>query len=42
MKDGLGRKIMTEFAALGPKIYNYLKDDSNENTKKQKAQEGVS
>ena len=42
MKDGLGRKIMTEFAALGPKIYNYLKDASNENTKKQKAQEGVS
>ena len=42
MKDVLGRKIMTESAALGPKIYNYLKDDSNENTKKQKAQEGAS
>ena len=42
MKDGLGRKIMTEFAALGPKIYNYLKGDSNGNTKKQKTQEGAS
>ena len=33
MKDELGRKIMTEFAALRPRIYSYLTDDSYENKK---------
>ena len=27
MKDELGRKIVTEFVALRPKTYPYLKDD---------------
>ena len=29
-KDGLGRKIMTEFIALRPKTYSYLIDDDSE------------
>ena len=40
MKDQLGRKLMAEFAALRPKTYSYLTDDSDEN-KKQKAQKSV-
>ena len=31
MKDELGRKIMTEFAALRPKTQGYLTDDIDEN-----------
>ena len=30
MKDELGRKIMTKFAALRPKTYSYLMDDDSE------------
>ena len=33
MKDELGEKIMAEFAALKPKKYSYLTDDSDENKK---------
>ena len=29
MKDGLGRKIMTKFAAFRPKTYYFLMDDAN-------------
>ena len=29
MKGELGGKIMTEFVALRPKIYSYLKSDSH-------------
>ena len=41
MKDELGEKIMLEFAALEPKTYRYLTDDSDEN-KKKNAQKSVS
>ena len=36
MKNELGEKIMTEFAAMRPKTYNYLTDDNNK-TKKEKS-----
>ena len=42
MKDELGGKIMTGFAALGPKACSYLTDDNDENEKKLKTQKGVS
>ena len=33
MKDELGRKVMTEFAAFRPKTCSYLTDDYDENRK---------
>ena len=33
MKDELGRKIITEFVTLRPKIYSYLTDDGKEDKK---------
>ena len=32
-KDELGEKIITDFAALGPKSYSYLTDNNNINKK---------
>ena len=32
-KDELGKKIITDFAALGPKSYSYLTDNNNINKK---------
>ena len=36
MKDELGGKVITEFVALRPKTYSYLKDDSKEDKKEQR------
>ena len=36
MKDELGRKIITEFVALGPKNYSYLMVDDGNSDKKTK------
>ena len=33
MKDELGGKIITRFAALKPKTYSYLIDDGDDNKK---------
>ena len=33
MKDELGGKIMTQFAALGPKTYSYLTNNNDEDKK---------
>ena len=41
MKDELSEKMMTEFAKLWPKTFNYLTDDKKEN-KKEKAQKRAS
>ena len=41
MKNGLGGKIMREFAALRAKAYNYLTNDGSEDLKKKKRQKKV-
>ena len=41
MKDELGGNIMTEFAALGPKMYSYLMDDGNRDKKAKGTKKGV-
>ena len=41
MKDGLGGKIMKDFAGLRTKTYGYSTDDGSEN-KKQRVQKSVS
>ena len=42
MKDKLGGEIMKEFAELRATTFGYLKDNNNEDKKKQKAQKSVS
>ena len=37
MKNALGGKIMTEFVALRPKTYSYLKEDNGKNVTEKKA-----
>ena len=41
MKNGLGGKIMTEFAALRPKTYFYLMDNSNSDKKAKRTKKCV-
>ena len=41
MKNELGRKTMSEVAALRPKTYTYLIDDGDKNKKKKKKLEKV-
>ena len=41
IKDELGGKIMAEFFALRPKIYNYLTYDSDENKKAKRTKKCV-
>ena len=41
MKDELGGKIITEFAALRPKTYSYLTDDGNSDKKAKGAKKCV-
>ena len=41
MKDELGGKIMTEFAALRPKTYSYLMDDGSSDKKAKGAKKCV-
>ena len=42
MKDVLDGRIMTESAALRPKIYSYLASHRDDDKKKQKAQKNLS
>ena len=41
IKDGFGGNIMTEFAALKPKIYSYFTDDYHENRNAKATKKGV-